>query len=202
MGTTTVKPQVWIGDLCAYNEGDLHGKWVDATLGVDHLHDELKEILRTSPAWKRGGYPEEFALMDFEGFGNLIGEYTSLDKVAAIAELIEEHGDPFIAWAGACEPDMEVAPDEIAELGEQFQASYKGEWDSEERFAEDYVEQCGWAGVPPGEIEVGYSGHKINPLEGLSSYLDYESIARELFRHGNFESADTSGGIYVFEREV
>jgi hypothetical protein len=97
-------PRVWIACLAAYNEGHLHGEWVDAT-DVDEMNEAGARIIKTSPAL----LPEELAIHDYDGFGNLpstLGEYPSFETVARIGALIEEHGDAFIAYLDAIEVDV------------------------------------------------------------------------------------------------
>lgn len=57
-------PSVWIGCLSAYNEGILHGEWVDVPEYLEDLIQVKNEILKTSP----GENPEEWEIFDSEGF--------------------------------------------------------------------------------------------------------------------------------------
>src|SRR5215472_6844189 len=97
MMTTTETPQVWIGCLAAYNEGHLHGKWVDAT-DVDEMHEAAKQIIKTSPA----SFAEEYFVADYNDFPRSVvqslGEFPNYEAVANVACGIEEHGEAFAAW--------------------------------------------------------------------------------------------------------
>jgi len=170
MPTLHDTPKVWIACLAAYNEGHLHGKWVDAT-DENELHEAAQEIIKTSPAH----FAEEIAIHDYDGFGNLsskLGEYPSFAQVAAIGALIDEHGDRFLAFLEACEVDLS----EHDELEDKFNEAYQGEADSEKDYAYEYIESCGWAGLDGQQIQDS----------SLYNYLDMDAIATELFQHGPY----------------
>jgi antirestriction protein len=125
--TETTTPAVWIGSLYAYNCGSLVGEWTDAS-DLDQLREVEARVL------KRGG-GEEIALMDFEGFGDLIGEYTPLDRVAEIAAAIEEHGEALLLYAARADFDGE---DDLAEFIERFESAHAGGgFESLKDYAED-----------------------------------------------------------------
>lgn len=141
-------PQVWVGCLAAYNCGALHGKWVDAT-DAEVMQETADDVVKTSPAWKMNGHAEETFIADYDGFPASVvrelGEYPDYKTVAKVASAIEEHGEPFKAWLES----LDYGSMADGDLGERFQESYRGEWDSEESYAEDYVSDCGWGGVCP-----------------------------------------------------
>ena len=41
--------RIYIACLASYNNGRLHGRWIDATSDVDEMSAEIRKILRTSP---------------------------------------------------------------------------------------------------------------------------------------------------------
>jgi len=57
--------RIYIADLAAYNNGILHGIWVDATLDIDDIWQQIKDMLKQSPV----DDAEEIAIHDYEGFG-------------------------------------------------------------------------------------------------------------------------------------
>jgi antirestriction protein len=194
--TATDTPKVWIADLAAYNNGKLHGRWVNAT-DVDELNAAKDAILASSP--EPGA--EEWAIHDYDGFGGLtykLGEYASFETVARIGALIEEHGDEFIAWVEAVEPDL----DDIDER--RFEEARGGAWDSEADWARDRVENLGYEGVQPGEyVPKGggwspYGDGAINVLEILMEHLDFEMIARDCSANGEVDFATVNGTVYAF----
>jgi hypothetical protein len=46
---TVDTPRIYLACLAAYNNGRLHGAWVDADQGADHIWNELRKMLRASP---------------------------------------------------------------------------------------------------------------------------------------------------------
>jgi antirestriction protein len=183
MNTPTDTPKVWIGCLAAYNAGNLHGRWVDA-IDVDELEAARAEVIRTSPMWRRGKMAEEHAVMDYDGFGPLadqLGEWPDFKTLATIGQAIAEHGERLIGYVVICEPTL----DEEAPSG--FEDAYRGEWDSENDYAEDLISECGLAGVE--QIP-----------DSLMPYLDLNMVAREIFQHGTLSTYPApGGGVFVFD---
>lgn len=176
MQATKTQPRVWIGCLAAYNQGHLHGEWVDASEGLEGLEQARERVLRTSP----GDFAEETFLADREGFGSLIGEYEQLDRVARLGELIEEHGEAFIGYAEHVDPNG--SPDELAE---GFEDAYRGTFDTFEEHAEELISEVGFAGVE--QIP-----------DALMPYLDMEMIARDLEQ--DFFEVRVPEGVAIFWR--
>ncbi len=90
-------PAVWVGCWAAYNNGILHGEWVDlAGLGVDELREEIDRILKASPEPNA----EEWGFFDNSGFyGMAISENPDLDGLIRLVELLGEHGAAYAAFA-------------------------------------------------------------------------------------------------------
>ena len=82
------RPRIYVACLAAYNNGRLHGRWIDATT-PDEIWREVSAMLRASPE----PHAEEWAIHDYEGFeGATLSEYASFDTVCELAEFIGEHG--------------------------------------------------------------------------------------------------------------
>ena len=82
-------PRIYVACLAAYNNGYLHGAWIDADQGADEIRDEIAAMLARSPI--KGA--EEYAIHDYEGFeGVSIKEYAGIDTVARMGAFIAEHG--------------------------------------------------------------------------------------------------------------
>src|SRR5712692_5350153 len=95
-------PRIYVASLSDYNDGRLHGAWIDAAQETEQLHQDVDALLARSPS----GHAEEFAVHDFEGFGQYpVDEYDSLDRLGRIARGICEHGLAFAAWAARCDHD-------------------------------------------------------------------------------------------------
>lgn len=167
--------QVYIACLAAYNNSKLHGEWVDATQGSDHIREGIKRVLATSPE-NTAGYPcEEWAVHDYDDFPSHIvssfGEYPDLDELCEVVDFITEHGD--LGKAILSEYDL-------AESKRMIEENYHGEYDHEEHFIESFYEDCG-----------------MIPDSPLAQYIDWEAVARDAFIN-DFISVDGDTCIYVF----
>ena len=168
--TTTDTPKIYVRCLAAYNAGILHGAWIDANQDADCILEEIQAILASSPIPKA----EEGAIHDHEGFCGLsIHEYADITRVAELAQLIDEHGSAFAAYAD------HVGADYATEEG--FQDAYCGEWDSEQAYGENLFDELYAHDVP----------------EHIAPYIDYESFTRDLFL-GDYFSVESKSGVFVF----
>lgn len=121
---STRTPRVWIGSLADYNNGTLHGDWVDAAVDEEDLIVAAQRILATSEEPDA----EEYAIFDYDDFGDFkVDQYEHLDLVAKVARGIQEHGDAFAAWAQLHDADRDRL--------DTFEDSYLGEYDSPEDWA-------------------------------------------------------------------
>jgi antirestriction protein len=137
--------------LAAYNNGILQGRWIDATLGEDHLWDGIKAMLAASPI--QGA--EEFAIHDYEGFeGVSLSEYESIQTVAELAAFIDEVG-PVAAKLMEHFADLEEAKDAMRD-------HYAGVYSSVSDFAQELTEET--TKIP----------------DSLQYYIDWERMARDL----------------------
>ncbi|WP_163513576.1 antirestriction protein ArdA [Fodinicola acaciae] len=177
-------PQVWVGSLSDYNDGELHGAWLDATLEPDELHDAVQFILRN-------GYhadAEEWAILDHSDFcGFELDEYASFAAVSRIARGIATHGEAFAHWVGYVgETDEELLTDEA------FQDHFEGEYDSLEGYVEYILSETGFYT----ELEQALA---VIP-EDLRRYvkLDTTGVAEEWNQGLHVIDAD-SGRVLVFD---
>jgi len=156
-------PRIYVACLASYNNGCLHGAWIDADQPVDDIWSEVQAMLAASPEnttcqwcgavivstdplrWDKPcthgshlpGHAEELAIHDYEGFGSLrLSEYEQLERVAAIAAGIAEHGEAFAAW---------LSYDDSRDPGDHqaFEDAYRGVWDSLRDYAQNYAEEVG-----------------------------------------------------------
>jgi antirestriction protein len=201
---TTTTPRVWIGCLASYNAGRLIGEWTDATDETELQEAQERVGEKAIKAAKAAGEypvyfgkPEEFMVSDYDGFPDEIarhlGEYPSNMDVARFATLIEERGLELVGAAAATLDDLDDL--DSAWIDDH----HRGEWGSEEDFAQSVVTEIGWNNVPAQLYPDKYgSGSTIDVFDELSSYINWESIARDMFRHGNYTYQDG----HVFEDDV
>jgi len=166
---THLEPKIYVACLAAYNNGYLHGEWINANQDVDDLYLEIKKILASSPVPDA----EEWAIHDYEDFGSLqVSEYASLETISTLASFIAEHnelGAAVLTYAGG----------DVGEAGRLLEEAYHGEFNSEEDFAMSFAEET--MSVP----------------ENLSYYIDYEKMARDLFIN-DFFSIEVENRVHVF----
>ncbi len=151
MTDETASIKIYVACLAAYNNGLLHGRWIDATLGEDHIWEGIKAMLAESPI----PGAEEHAIHDDEGFeGAHIGEYADIEGVAALAAFIEEHG-AIAAKLVAYFCDLDEAETAMKDR-------YCGVYSSVADFAQEITEQT--TQIPA----------------NLQYYIDYERMACDL----------------------
>ena len=168
-------PRIYVACLAAYNNGPLHGAWIDADQSADAIRDEIRAMLASSPI----PGAEEWAIHDYEDFGGIqLAEYEGIDRVAEIAALLVEYGEPFGAWADYYGNAVSA---------EEFRDAYRGEYESEEAYAEWLVDDTGILAEVP---------------ETLRCYFDYGRFARDLFMSDMHSVRSGHGTVYVFERNV
>ncbi|MEU1071579.1 antirestriction protein ArdA [Streptomyces sp. NPDC005878] len=79
--------QIYAACLASYNNGILHGEWIDATQDPDSIRHEIQLMLESSPMPDA----EEFAIHDYEDFGGIrLGEYESIDDLHLIALALDD----------------------------------------------------------------------------------------------------------------
>jgi antirestriction protein len=172
----TVTPRIYVACLAAYNAGKLHGQWIGADQGVSDIHAAIVAILKESP--ERGA--EEWAVHDFEGFGGIdLGEWPNMERVSALARLIQDHGDAFSLWYA----NQDGQHIDANELDEKFLEQWQGAHDSEVAFADSLLEDTGQLSRLP---------------DWARSYFDYQAYARDLQLSGDYSFIRHHGQIYVY----
>ena len=178
--TPKINPEIYVASLSDYNAGRLHGRWIDATFGEDHLREEVEAMLSESP----DPHAEEWAIHDYQGFGSLrLGEYESLEKVAELGELIEEHGEVIAGLV-----DHFGGLEYLDEAVKALEDHNAGAAESLEDWATELIEQMSW-----------YKDmHKEVPKD-LRQYVkfDFEEYVRDL-EFGEIFTVEGDGMVHVF----
>ncbi|MDB5584497.1 MAG: antirestriction protein [Bradyrhizobium sp.] len=149
--TQTDRPRIYVACLAAYNNGFLHGAWIDAARDVWEIWQDIRDMLAASPI--EGA--EEHAIHDYEGFGDVrISEYADIDRVAEIAAFVVEHGALGTALLSYFSDDLDEARAAIDDcyLGQHASLS-------------DYLQE-----VTEESIEIP---------ESLRPYIDWASMAHD-----------------------
>jgi antirestriction protein len=164
-------PKIYVACLAAYNNGYLHGRWIDIDKDVEAINREIHEMLAESPIPNA----EEFAIHDYDGFGGInVGEYAGIDTVRELAEFIQEHGEELAAGVYNYYGSIDDAKDAL-------ENRYHGEYDSELDYAEQLFDECYAHDIP----------------ENIRFYIDYEKFSRDLFVNDCF-SIDSKGSVHIF----
>lgn len=177
-------PAIYVASLADYNNGRLHGRWLDAARDPEAIHADIAAMLRSS----HQPDAEEWAIHDYEQFGSWkVNEYDDIEVVARIARGIAEHGYAYAAWA-------DVFDGEPTSLNiETFREAYLGHYDS----VTAYVEQLA--------DELGYGQELDNLPEHLRQYtrIDYAAIARDMDSSGDIATVpNPSGGLWLFRTNI
>jgi antirestriction protein len=174
-----LKPRIYAASLSDYNNGILHGRWIDATSDVEEMQQTINEMLATSPTTARYGEPaEEWAIHDYDDFGDIrVDENQSLATIAKWAQGIERHGEAFAAW-------IAQVGEQSDDLIEQFEDRYQGEWESIEAYAEYLLDELGAQRI------IDEAPEWLQPYLNL----DTEGFARDLELNGDVASVETPDG--------
>lgn len=157
------KPSIYVADLAAYNNGYLHGVWIDATQELDNIWDQVKEMLKASPVGKEA---EEWAIHDYMGFeGVYISEHQCFETARELALFVEERGE-----LGA--KVLDQFGGDIEQAGRALEESYAGEYKNLADFAEELTTDT--SEVP----------------QHLEYYIDYEAMGRDLELGGDVYSIE------------
>lgn len=178
-------PRIYVASLSDYNAGILHGTWLRAGDGVTALWEGIEEMLAKSPVSRRyGDVAEEWRIDDYEGWGRhvTIDSFDDLERIEALAQGLEAHGEAFGAWHRVRDA---VDVDDV----ERFDDHYLGEFSSLEEWAEDQLESIGF---------------DIDSVEGIPENLrpyikiDVEGWARDAVLGGDITTVESDRGVYVF----
>lgn len=193
--------RIYVACLAAYNNGFLHGRWIDATADADEMQEEISAMLRASPCPNvqvdcvecmgvgesfpgvvcrecggRGAVDsaEEWAIHDMEGLPSCFGEYSGLEPVAEFVALVEEYD-----WIDA-EDLAKIVTDagSVEQALEQLENDFVGIYDSFRDYADEHADEVIRAYVSEANI--------------LAQYFDYDAFARDL-RMG-MHTVDLNGG--------
>lgn len=168
-------PCVYVACLAAYNNGKLHGQWIDCNQDTADIWAEIEEMLSNSPEPDA----EEWAVHDFENWQGIeISECEDIERLAKLAQMLTEHGAAFAAYCQYYGND--ASPEDFTEY-------YMGEYKSEEDFAYEQWEELGLI-------------KKLEELNIFDSYINWEAIARDLFIDSYFSVDVSFEKVYVFQR--
>jgi antirestriction protein len=176
MSNDSNAPRIYIADVAACDTGHQRGIWIEIDPDSDPatIRGEITAMLATSPVRSA----VEWAIRDHCGFGRIeIGEHDSIERIAAIADLLADHPAEVIA---AFVNDWGSRP--IDELRGAFREAYRGRWESRDQYA--------------AEILAGQEMLARVP-DRLRGCLELGRLLRDAERSGELWTVETSDGIHV-----
>lgn len=174
MKTKTTAPRIYVACLAAYNDGKLHGKWIDCDQDADAIWAEIADMLKASPVPNA----EEWAIHDHEGWGIKLSEHESIEKLAELAAAIEEHGEIFALYMD------HVGDDDVSDALRHFEENYQGDHDSLAEYVEARFTDTG--SLPKDLPDI------------IKWHIDWEAIGHELEVGGDIFTIQHDGKLHVF----
>lgn len=151
------KIRIYVADLAAYNNGILHGVWIDACEDLDEIKKQINEMLASSPEEDA----EEYAIHDYEGFeGYSVSEWSGIEELHEVACFIEEY--PGIGGAL-----LSQFCDNFEDARRAIEEAYLGCYESLADYAQEFSEST--TQIP----------------DHLSYYIDYERMGRDMEMSGD-----------------
>lgn len=187
---TRPRPAIWLGSLLDYNNGVLHGRWIDADQTVDALVTAAQSVLASSPTMERSGEAaEEWAIFDHKNFGLWSpGEHEDLARVSEIATGIAQHGPAYAVWANEERQDS-ASPD-------QFEQAFLGSFDSPEQWAEQFMDDTGVSAALEQLLQHSL-GHLLPYVQ-----IDLAGWVRDAQLSGDITVHDRpDGGVWIFRND-
>lgn len=165
------EPRIYVACLAAYNNGHLHGAWIDAAQEPWAIYDAVRVMLAASPI----AGAEEWAIHDYEGFrGIRIEEYASFDRVSELASFLAEQGAIGAALLDYYSGDLDEAREALADR-------YLGQHSSLADYVQEMTEET--TAIP----------------QTLRYYIDYAAMARDAELNGDLFAVTTAwDAVHVF----
>lgn len=176
-------PRIWVASLSDYNNGHLHGRWIDAAREPEELQADIDAMLAASPWAARTGEPaEEWGIFDHDNFGPLrIGEYENISHVSAVARGIAEHGLAFAAWADVIQDEEQLAG---------FDEAYLGHYDDLHTYLEQLLNDLGYDRILDEALPAS-----IRPYVKI----DITATVHDLILGGDLHAIPApDGGVWIF----
>lgn len=175
--------------LASYNNGVLHGAWIDASTDTDEMQEAINTMLRASrfpnvvvshpETGERVPSAEEWAVHDYESFPSSFGEYPGLDRIAQWVELVEEHDSIDADDLAAIVSNFGTVDYAATELRDNFVGIFDTLRDYTDEAADEMLE-----------------AYKVS--ESIRNYFDYEAFAHD--RSLEMTTFRVPSGIAVFHQ--
>lgn len=172
------RPRIYVASLSDYNNGRLHGAWIDADQPPDDIAEKIKIMLAKS----RYDPAEEWAVHDVDGLHGLhLSEYASVEHLAMLGQGIAEHGPAFAVWANL------LGSERWTEELDDFEDCYLGAYASFEELGTEMADETG--------IEALLDEHLPEHIRPYV-HVDYKAYGQDLA--AGVERLTHDGCIYLF----
>jgi len=172
--TTTSQFRVYAACLAAYNNGLLHGRWLDVTGDVDALRADIAAMLADSPEPNA----EEWAIHDYDGFNSSQwGENPDLEELCDHVQTLAKSEYDYDLIEGVCDNFSIDAREAIAYIED----NYQGKYPSLAHWAESFLEDTG----------------SINLPQNLACYFDYASYGHDQEMEGTIFTVTANNAVHV-----
>lgn len=225
-----IERRIYVACLAAYNNGVLHGRWIDATTDADEMQEAVWKMLKKSP------YPniqrEDYACLNCRGqwsgtfrkdMQDRQGTHASRECPHCGSKNIEVVTDPYPSAEEFAIHDSEglgtigeyTSLAEIAEIVEFFEAcddagmpddlppALLSHTCGDLQYAKTLAEE-GYRGVH--EKFEDYAADLFDEIHeipaSIAPYIDYEKWARDLILGGDYFTLDIDSGEAVFDNHV
>lgn len=159
------EPSIYVACLAAYNNGKLHGQWIDATQEVSDIKLQIADMLTASPI--HGA--EEYAIHDYDNFydaGDVLGEYSNIETVHQVACAIQKHGKLFSKLFSYFS--------DVDEALQALENDYRGCYKQPQDYAREFIEET--TTIP----------------DNLAYYIDYEKMVQDWEYSGDIHIIKTA----------
>lgn len=166
--------KIYVGTYRKYNEGSLFGKWLSLSdySDCEEFYDACKKLHSEEDA--------EFMFQDWEGIPKgLVSESWISETVFELIQQADQitDFDAFMAFLDLSGYSLE--DEDLGYLLSKFRDCYAGKYDSEEAYAEQFIENC------------------YSLSDFMQTYFDYEKFAKDLFMGDYYFDNNTNA---VFNR--
>lgn len=168
-------PRIYIGTYNAYNNGSLHGAWID-----------LEECGDAETFWAKIHEVHAKELAERGEIEPMFQDWEDIpDRFISESSLSTDVWDEWVALDDDDRELLEVYLDHIDQSGtlEQAQEAFAGKFSSEADWAEQFWEDAGYISEVP---------------ESLRFYIDYEKYARDCRLNGDVNFVEHEGDVWVF----
>ena len=153
--------KVYVGTYAKYNNGSLSGAWLDLS-----DYSDKEEFYEACRELHKDEEDAEYMFQDWENVPEgLIDESWISENFFALRDAVEDLSDTeqeaFFVWCNYKSHDL--GEEDADDLVRDFRDEYQGEYDDEEDFAYEIVEEC------------------YDLPEFAKTYFDYKQFARDLF---------------------